>query len=77
LESANQDGRILITADKDFGELVFRQKKIFTGIILVRLSGFDPIDKADVLKSVLQEHFVELPTSFTVITKNNVRIRKK
>lgn len=28
MDKANRDGRILITADKDFGELVFRQKKI-------------------------------------------------
>jgi hypothetical protein len=30
---------VLITADKHFGELVFRQKRIHAGVILVRLSG--------------------------------------
>jgi predicted nuclease of predicted toxin-antitoxin system len=77
MENANRDGRVLITADKDFGELVFRQNKIDSGIILLRLSGFEPIAKAKILDSVLKEHSEELPASFTVITKNSIRIRKK
>ena len=28
LESANRESRLLLTADKDFGELVFRQRRI-------------------------------------------------
>ena len=34
LEYATVDKRILITNDKDFGELVFLQKRLSTGIIL-------------------------------------------
>jgi len=33
---ANQQDALLITADKDFGELVFRQGLVHTGVILVR-----------------------------------------
>lgn len=33
---ANQEDRILLTNDKDFGELVFRQKRVRTGIMLLR-----------------------------------------
>ena len=35
--NANEEDRILITRDKDFGELVFRLKKVHSGIILNRL----------------------------------------
>jgi len=33
---ANNEGRILITNDKDFGELVFHQSKIILGVLLIR-----------------------------------------
>jgi predicted nuclease of predicted toxin-antitoxin system len=36
LRRANLDGALLITADKDFGELVFRQKLLHAGVLLVR-----------------------------------------
>jgi predicted nuclease of predicted toxin-antitoxin system len=35
LALANREGAILITADKDFGELVFRLRYLATGIILI------------------------------------------
>ena len=34
LNRANQELAILVTADKDFGELVFRQKRISKGVFL-------------------------------------------
>ncbi len=37
LEIANKQGRVLITLDKDFGELVFKEKLIHSGVILLRL----------------------------------------
>ena len=37
LDLANLASSILITSDKDFGELVFRQQRIHQGVILVRL----------------------------------------
>jgi len=37
LERANENEALLITLDKDFGELVFRQKKVKAGVILVGL----------------------------------------
>jgi predicted nuclease of predicted toxin-antitoxin system len=35
-ESRNSES-VLITADKDFGELVFRQRQALTGVLLIRL----------------------------------------
>jgi len=37
LQLANKEKRILITNDKDFGEIIFLQKKLTTGIILFRV----------------------------------------
>jgi predicted nuclease of predicted toxin-antitoxin system len=30
---------LLVTADKDLGELVFRQRRLHSGVVLVRLAG--------------------------------------
>jgi len=38
-ELANAQDALLITADKDFGEIVFRQRRVNRGVILVRLAG--------------------------------------
>lgn len=37
LHWANIENRVILTNDKDFGELIFLQKKISTGIILFRV----------------------------------------
>ncbi len=42
LEMANEKNTLLLTADKDFGELVFRQRRVTSGIVLIRLAGFLP-----------------------------------
>ncbi len=38
LSLAHTDARVLITSDKDFGELVFREKRPHHGIVLLRLN---------------------------------------
>lgn len=47
LECANTLGAVLVTMDKDFGELVYRLGKISSGVLLVRLSGYTPAERAD------------------------------
>jgi predicted nuclease of predicted toxin-antitoxin system len=39
LSIANNMGALLLTADKDFGELVFRRQQISAGVLLIRLAG--------------------------------------
>ena len=46
LDIANEKSAILLTNDKDFGELVFRQRKLNQGIVLIRLSGFSHVKQA-------------------------------
>ena len=73
---AVEDDRILITQDKDFGELVYLQKKLHAGIILLRLLGLKPKRKAEIVLSIIQQHENELYKSFTVIQQGLVKIRK-
>ena len=75
LERANQANALLITADKDFGELVFRQRRLSQGVVLLRLAGLDEEAKNTAVLSVLTAHEHELVGAFSVITPKRVRIR--
>lgn len=77
LERANQDKRILLTLDKDFGELVFRKNAIHHGIILIRLPSYSPIEKAEMTLKGIQNHSGELPDAFSVFQEGIIRIRKR
>ncbi|QQO30965.1 DUF5615 family PIN-like protein [Bradyrhizobium diazoefficiens] len=50
---ASQQGRLLLTADKDFGELVFRRGQAVPGLILLRVDpGSGPLLRARLLEAV-------------------------
>ncbi len=67
---------ILLTADKDFGELIFRQGYVKQGIVLYRLAGITGDEKERIISQAIAEHGEELLKSFGVITEAAVRIRK-
>lgn len=73
---ANDDAALLLTADKDFGELVFRQGLMVHGVVLMRLSGLSPQKKAEVVATAVRDHASELPRSFAVISPGAVRLRR-
>jgi predicted nuclease of predicted toxin-antitoxin system len=75
LEMANEKTALLLTADKDFGELVFRQRRVTSGVVLIRLAGLSPIRKAEIVVSAIKKHEPELKHSFSVINPGAVRIR--
>lgn len=73
LDMANAEKRILITNDKDFGEIVFLQRKLSTGIILFRVRGKKADDKVRLVKTLLQKYSNKLLKHFVVITKDKIR----
>lgn len=77
LELANKEGVLLLTADKDFGELVFRLRRLSSGVVLVRLAGLSPIKKCEIVVLLVIKHFSELIESFSVVTPAGIRIRHK
>ncbi len=76
LQLANEQSRILMTRDKDFGELVYRDKKVHSGIILNRLYTLKSDKKAELVTKIIEEFGEELIGSFTVIQPGKIRIRK-
>lgn len=75
LALANADRRVLMTADKDFGELVFRLRRAAHGILLLRLTGLPSATKADAVKRAVGQHGREMAGAFTVLSPGLVRIR--
>jgi len=67
---------LLLTADKDFGELVFRKKMISAGVVLFKVFGLANSEKAALAVRVIREHGPELLNAFTVVTTESIRIRK-
>jgi predicted nuclease of predicted toxin-antitoxin system len=76
LDIAYQETDLLLTADKDFGELVFRQGRLAAGILLVRLAGLSPMRKAGIVASAIRQHGRELEGAFGVLSPGSVRIRR-
>lgn len=73
---ANQRKCVLITADHDFGEMVFRQGLAAEGVVLVRLFGLSPTTKASIVSTAVAQHAPELSGAFSVVTPGFVRIRR-
>ncbi len=77
LDRANAEQALLLTADKDFGELVFRLGRIHRGVVLLRLYGLSPELKAKIVSETVQAHGADMTNAFTVVSHSSVRIRSK
>ena len=76
IDRAVQEGRIIITNDKDFGELIFRSGKAHHGVLLLRFRDESPVNRVRMVKVVIEQHATRLAGSFTVVTEGLVRVRR-
>ena len=76
LQQANARSAVLLTADKDFGELVFRQRLVHSGVVLLRLAGLANATKAEIVAEVCRDRRAELIGAFSVVSAGQVRIRR-
>jgi predicted nuclease of predicted toxin-antitoxin system len=77
LAVAREQKAVLVTADKDFGELVYRQQQLSTGVVLVRLAGIAPEIKAVLVAETVGQLGDSLAGAFTVIMPSSVRHRPR
>ena len=75
LHHAAADERILLTEDKDFGELVVRLRLPAFGVVLIRMNPTDSVAKLARLREVLQHHAARLAGSFVVVDESKTRFR--
>lgn len=74
-DEANARSALLLTADKDFGEMVYRLGRVHTGVVLARLAGLSGSAKADLISRLFRDHAAELAGAFCVIAPGSIRIR--
>ena len=76
LKLAVTEKRMLITMDKDFGELVFNSGFDHSGILLLRLEDAKSDEKVKILQEILLKYEDKLESNFCVYQHGKLRIRK-
>jgi predicted nuclease of predicted toxin-antitoxin system len=78
LNLAHDEKRILITNDRDFGELVFRRQLPHAGVVLFRLRSVELASKMAGLQAALEAHGADLEQgAFLVISERSMRLRRR
>jgi predicted nuclease of predicted toxin-antitoxin system len=75
LQAADAEGCILITEDRDFGELIIRQRLGVRGMILLELDRLSNAAEADAVAEVVSNHADKLVGNLVVIEPGRIRIR--
>lgn len=76
LELAVRTDRIIITNDKDFGELVFREGRPHRGIILLRLPDNRLQTKITALERLLADPPDDISSCFVVVIGRAIRVTR-
>ena len=77
LTRAFEENRVLITSDKDFGDIVFNQKMQHCGIIFLKLTINTSSSKIKAIENLLKNHYEEIFGNFIVVTDQNIKIIKQ
>ena len=75
LAKASSEGRILITEDRDFGEMVVRQRLAVRGVVLLELDRLSNAAEAELVTALLSANANKLVGKLVVIEPGRVRIR--
>jgi predicted nuclease of predicted toxin-antitoxin system len=75
LALAVREHRILITEDKDFGELVYRLQRPAHGIVFLRFEFSEREAKLARLRSVVADEEARLAAAYVVLEPDKLRIR--
>jgi predicted nuclease of predicted toxin-antitoxin system len=73
---AVQEERLIMTMDKDFGELVYHLRMPHCGVLLLRLENATGAEKVQIVANLLANYSSQLANHFAVFQNNRLRIRK-
>ena len=65
LKIAIANRSLLITEDKDFGELTYRLRFEHTGILLIRLNEINRKERIEIVLEIIEKHYEKLPINFS------------
>ncbi|KAA9041845.1 hypothetical protein FW778_07460 [Ginsengibacter hankyongi] len=75
IQMANKEDAIIITMDKDFGELVFKTHLPHKGILLLRLDDAVSEEKLSAIQNILPDYLAQIQNHFSVYQNGKLRIR--
>ena len=75
LHRAEESERVIVTSDKDFGELIFRDRLNSHGIVLIRMQRLSLRERLARLAAIWSIIEANPQGKFIVITEGRVRIR--
>jgi predicted nuclease of predicted toxin-antitoxin system len=76
LRWAVQEQAIVVTMDKDFGDLIWKERLPHAGVMLLRMEDATGAEKADAMRRIVREFGTELPHNFTVFKNDRLRISR-
>ncbi|MFB6100577.1 MAG: DUF5615 family PIN-like protein [Candidatus Nanohalobium sp.] len=76
MERALEEKRIIVTNDKDFGELTIREGRDAEGILLLRLQLETPENKKKVLENILENHGDKIEGNLVIAREDQIKTRK-
>jgi len=76
LKRASEKNSIILTFDRDYGELIYRCRSFFPGgVVYFRFDPSTPEEPAEILLNILGKKKISLPGKFTVIERDRIRQR--
>lgn len=76
LNLASSENRMVITMDKDFGELIYHSRSCHSGVLLLRLDNANGEEKVNVIKTILLKYSDKIENHFCVFQNGRLRIRR-
>jgi len=73
LELGNNEDRVIVTFDKDFGELIFRQRLDTKGLILLRITPVSPEQIAEKIEQTLTRQ-TTIKNTVIVVREDRIRV---
>ena len=76
LRWAVSEQAIVVTMDKDFGDLIWKERLPHAGVVLLRMEDATGPEKALAMHRIVQDFGAELPHHFTVFKNDRLRISR-
>jgi len=75
LRKSVDEKRMVVTMDKDFGELVYHSGLSHAGVLLLRLEGANADEKVKILRKIITDYSGKLFNRFCVYKGGRFRIK--
>ena len=76
LARAHAENLVVLTFDRDYGELIFRHKDALpAGVIYLRFAPSTPAEPGEILLNIIENKSLSLIARFTIVERGRIRQR--